>query len=109
MSEWRTATSSQRVLDGLNEPEDLGEHVVAALSSAVLRAARRAQGRDGFAARAGVPEVVVIAAETGACPGVGAAVRGVRGAGRGGRGVLAAAGVRDGRRVRPAAELRAQR
>jgi len=68
MSEWRTATSSQRVLDGLNEPEDLGEHVVAALSSAVLRSARRAQGRDGFAARAGVPEAVVIAAETGACP-----------------------------------------
>lgn len=55
--------------DGL-AAEDLGEHPVAVLSAAVLRAARTGchASQDDFARRAGIPAAVVVGAEAGTRP-----------------------------------------
>src|SRR6266568_3931502 len=70
MSEWHTRILAQRVPDDGLDAEDLGQHPVAVLSSAVLRAARHAQAEDqaGFAARARIAVGVVISAEDGTQP-----------------------------------------
>lgn len=70
MNEWHTRNQAHRVLDGGPTAEDLGQHPVAGLSSAVLRAARHAHAEDhaGFAARARVAAEVVIGAEDGTQP-----------------------------------------
>jgi len=70
MSTWHTRSLAQRVPDDGLDAEDLSQHPVAVLSSAVLRAARHARAEDqaGFAARARVAVGVVIGAEDGTQP-----------------------------------------
>jgi len=69
-SEWRTKTVAQRVLDDGPAADDLSEHAVSVISSALLRAAQRIRGedRESFAIRAGVATAVVTAAEDGTRP-----------------------------------------
>jgi hypothetical protein len=70
MNEWHTRSLAQRVLDDGPAVEELGQHPVAVLSSAVLRTARHAHGEDkaSFAARARVAIAVVTGAEDGTQP-----------------------------------------
>jgi hypothetical protein len=69
VSEWHDETLAHWGPDD-RPVEDLGEHTVSVLSSALLRAVRwrHGEGHEGFALRAGVATEVVIAAEDGTCP-----------------------------------------
>lgn len=70
MSEWHTRNAAHRVLDDGPAHEDVGQHPVGVLSSAVLLAARRGRGEDqaAFAARAGVAAELIFEAEDGTQP-----------------------------------------